>query len=97
MGEELQTGKIENRRGPEVANQATQVQQVTARGPVVGAAVGGALATVGGALLAVPFPYPWIGPVVGAVLIGVGTVIAAVNGVQLDVSKLTPKPPPESK
>ena len=42
--------------------------------------LGGALATIGGVLVGVPFPLPWIGPLVGAVLVGVGVVIAAVNG-----------------
>jgi hypothetical protein len=50
---------------------------------MLGAAIGGGLATVGAALAAIPFPLPWLGPLLSAVLVGVGTIIAALNGADL--------------
>jgi hypothetical protein len=93
--EKLQTGSIPNRIGPQPTGDTTRVAPVVARGPVLGAAIGGALATIGASLMAVPFPLPWIGPVVGSVLVGVGVIIAAVNGVSIDPARLSPPRTPE--
>jgi len=65
-----------------LATTATDLPPV-ARGPMLGAAIGGGLATVGAALAAIPFPLPWLGPLLSAVLVGVGTIIAALNGADL--------------
>lgn len=85
MADHLEQGTIPNRIGPQVATAANAVEPVTvARGPLMGAAIGGALASIGAGLVAVPFPLPWLGPLLSAVLIGVGTVIAAANGARID-------------
>lgn len=71
----------------QTATAETRVEPAVARGPTLGAAIGGALVLLGSALAAVPFPLPWLGPVLAAVLSAAGTVIAAVNGAQLPPPK----------
>ena len=85
MSEELQPGSVGMPQRMDTATEATDRQPLQGRGSPVGGAIGGALATVGGVLMAVPFPLPWLGPLLGALLMGVGVVVAAVNGVKVEL------------
>ena len=83
---DVQTAPMPNRLGLEVSTAATAVPVVGGgQGNKAGAILAGTLVGLGSALCAVPFGLPWLGPLIGSVVMAVGAAIAAANGVTVTV------------